>query len=127
MAFLGHANAVKPAMSVRENLAFWQDLERADAGVGEVLDSLGLAALEDLPAAMLSAGQLRRLALARVALRPGGCWILDEPAAHLDDDSLARLDRLIARHRERGGVAVIASHAAPATGDAGTIRLGPPA
>ena len=123
MVFLGHLNAVKQAMTVRENLAFWQSPARD--GTDEVLESLGLARLADFPAAMLSAGQLRRLALARVAACPGGCWLLDEPAAGLDDESLANLDCLIERHRALGGVVVIATHTAWGSGDAPILRMGP--
>ena len=116
MAFLGHLNAVKRTLTVRENLAFLQ----CDGSPG-LRESLNLEGLDHLPAAMLSAGQMRRLALARVVARPGGCWILDEPAANLDADSTARLDGLIAGHRARGGVVVLAAHVLE---EAQTVRLG---
>ncbi len=112
MVFLGHLNAVKSTLTVRENLACLQC---------DVRESLNLKGLGPLPAAMLSAGQLRRLALARVVAHPGGCWILDEPAAGLDADSIARLNGLIAGHRARGGVVVLAAHVLD---DAQTVRLG---
>ena len=116
MVFLGHLNAVKRTLTVRENLSFLG----CDDSPG-LRESLNLEGLDHLPAAMLSAGQMRRLALARVAARPGGCWILDEPAANLDADSTALLDELIAGHRARGGVAVLAAHALD---EAQTVRLG---
>ena len=116
MAFLGHLNAVKNTLTVRENLAFLKCDE-----LSGLRESLNLEGLDHLPVAMLSAGQMRRLALARVAAHPGGCWILDEPAANLDADSTARLDGLIAGHRARGGIAVLAAHALD---DAETVRLG---
>ena len=116
MVFLGHLNAVKSTLTVRENLAFLQCDE-----LPGLRESLNLEGLDHLPAAMLSAGQMRRLALARVVARPGGCWILDEPAASLDADSTARLDGLIAGHRARGGVVVLAAHALDG---AQTVRLG---
>ena len=116
MVFLGHLNAVKSTLTVRENLAFLG----CDDGHG-LLESLNLAGLAHLPATMLSAGQMRRLALARVAVRPGGCWILDEPAANLDADSRALLDTLIAGHRARGGVVIVSAHALD---KAQTVRLG---
>ena len=116
MAFLGHLNAVKSTLTVRENLAFLQ----CDGSPG-LRESLNLEGLDHLPAAMLSAGQMRRLALARVVARPGGCWILDEPAANLDADSTARLDELIAGHRARGGIVVLAAHVLE---EAQTVRLG---
>lgn len=116
MVFLGHLNAVKRTLTVRENLAFLG----CDGSPG-LRESLNLEGLDHLPAAMLSAGQMRRLALARVAAHPGGCWILDEPAANLDADSTARLDELIAGHRARGGIAILAAHALDG---AQTVRLG---
>ncbi len=119
MVFLGHLDAVKPALSVRENLAFWGARDE------KLLEEMGLAALAGLPAAMLSAGQRRRLALARVAARPGGCWLLDEPAAHLDETSSGRLERMIGHHLAQGGIAVVAAHTARGLGDALPIRLGP--
>ena len=116
MVFLGHLNAVKRTLTVRENLAFLG----CDDSPG-LRESLNLEGLDHLPAAMLSAGQMRRLALARVAARPGGCWILDEPAANLDADSTARLNELIAGHRSRGGIAILAAHVLD---EAQTVRLG---
>lgn len=116
MVFLGHLNAVKRTLTVRENLAFL----RCDESPG-LRESLNLEGLDHLPAAMLSAGQMRRLALARVAARAGGCWILDEPAANLDADSTVRLNALIAGHRSRGGIAVLSAHALD---EAQTVRLG---
>ena len=116
MVFLGHLNGVKRTLTVCENLAFMQC-----EGVPGLRESLNLEGLDHLPAAMLSAGQVRRLALARVAARPGGCWILDEPAANLDADSTARLDGLIAGHRARGGVVLLAAHVLDG---AQTVRLG---
>lgn len=110
LAWLGHDNAIKPQLSVAENLAFWARLTAAPRSVEEALEEVGIGHLGDLPAAMLSAGQRRRLALARLALTRGGCWLMDEPTVTLDTASLARLSAMIARHRADGGLAVIASH-----------------
>ena len=110
LAWLGHDNAIKPQLSVSENLAFWARLTPAARGVDEALEEVGIGHLADLPAAMLSAGQRRRLALARLGLTRGGCWLMDEPTVTLDTASLARLSAMIARHRADGGLAVIASH-----------------
>ena len=85
-------------------------LRGIDMTVAEALEEVGIGHLADLPAAMLSAGQRRRLALARLALTRGGCWLMDEPTVTLDSASLARLSAMIARHRADGGLAVIASH-----------------
>lgn len=130
LAVLGHDNAIKPQLSVAQNIGFWAAMapgacDPADATIA-ALASLGLDHLADLPALMLSAGQRRRLALARLALRPGGCWLMDEPTVTLDDASLARLSTLIARHRGAGGVAVVATHEALELPDAATLELGEP-
>lgn len=110
LAWLGHDNAIKAQLSVSENLAFWAHLGAPGRGVADALEEVGIGHLADLPASMLSAGQRRRLALARLALTRGGCWLMDEPTVTLDAASLARLSAMIARHRADGGLAVIASH-----------------
>lgn len=123
LGWLGHDNAIKPQMTVAENLAFWA-AARDGGDVAAALAEVGLERLADLPAAMLSAGQRRRLALARLALAPGGCWLMDEPTVTLDAASLERLATMIARHRAAGGVCVVASHEAVALPGAGTLVLG---
>lgn len=106
VAYVGHLDAIKPGMSVAENLAFWG----APPAVAAALDRLGLAALAELPARMLSAGQRRRLALARLALSTAPVWLLDEPTLGLDAASVARLGGMLAAHRAGGGVVVAATH-----------------
>lgn len=103
IAWLGHLDAVKPGLSVAENLAFWGSPAAA-------LDRLGLLKLAELPARMLSAGQRRRLALARLVLSDAPIWLLDEPTLGLDAASVAALGGLFAEHRGRGGVIVAATH-----------------
>jgi len=110
LSWLGHDNAIKPQLSVAENLAFWSRLSTHGQNVPEALEEVGIGHLADLPASMLSAGQRRRLALGRLALSRGGCWLMDEPTVTLDTASLTRLAAMIARHRADGGIAVIASH-----------------
>ena len=108
VAFLGHQEAVKPGLTAAENLAF-----AARVGGGDVLaalDGVGLSALAELPARMLSAGQKRRLALARLALSGAGLWLLDEPTLGLDTAAVERFGGALARHREAGGVVVAATH-----------------
>ena len=124
LAWLGHDNAIKPQLSVAENLAFWCRLGAPGHGVPEALEEVGIGHLADLPASMLSAGQRRRLALARLALTRGGCWLMDEPTVTLDSASLARLAAMIARHRAEGGIAVIASHDALDLPGAQALDLG---
>ena len=104
--YIGHGDAAKPVLSVAENLAFWAD----GAETRSALEELGLGRLGDLPARFLSAGQRRRLALARLRARPATLWLLDAPSVALDRDAAAILAALIARHREAGGIVLAATH-----------------
>ncbi len=107
--YVGHVDAVKPALSVSENLAFWVRL----AGRGSVaagLEAVGLAAFADLPARLLSAGQRRRLGLARLFAAPTPLWLLDEPTSGLDDAASEGIGRGLEAHLAGGGAAVIATH-----------------
>ena len=109
--YVGHANAIKGVLGVRENLAFAARLRgEAPVSVDAALETFGLAALADGPARYLSAGQQRRLALTRLLATPRELWLLDEPAVGLDQASRARLEQALGSHREAGGVAVIATH-----------------
>ncbi len=108
VAYIGHLDALKPGLTAAENLRFWG---RPDA-VRAALATMGLAALGDLPARMLSAGQKRRLALARLCLSAAPIWLLDEPTLGLDVASVARLGEVLAGHRAGGGVVVAATHLA---------------
>ena len=119
-AYLGHADAVKPGLTVCENLRF----AAAGRPVGPALEALGLAALADLPARMLSAGQRRRLALARLPLSGSAVWLLDEPTLGLDVASLGLLARLLAGHRAGGGGVVAATHQDLVLPGAAVLRLG---
>ena len=106
VAYLGHLDAVKSGLTVAENLRVWGFAER----VAGALEAVGLAALADLPAKMLSAGQRRRLALARLALRPAPIWLLDEPTLGLDMASVERFGAMLATHRAAGGIVLAATH-----------------
>lgn len=106
VTYLGHQDAVKPGLSVAENLVFWG----GPAEVAAALALVGLARLAGLPARMLSAGQKRRLALARLGLGTAPIWLLDEPTLGLDLASVASLGALFAAHRAQGGVIVAATH-----------------
>ncbi len=113
-AWLGHADAVKGDFTVRETLESAHMLRTGqqpgrDAWQAAV-DRLGLAVLLDRPGRYLSAGQRRRVALARVLLSGATVWLLDEPAAGLDEASRHALEAAIADHLARGGVAVVATH-----------------
>jgi heme exporter protein A len=120
VAYLGHQDAIKPALSVRSNLR----LVGAPADIALALESVGLAALAELPARLLSAGQRRRLALARLCVLDRTLWLLDEPSLGLDDASVARLGVLAARHRAGGGMVIAATHLPLPLPDAAVLRLG---
>lgn len=108
--YVGHLDTLKPVLTAAENL--WTQAamleERADVDVA--LRRFGLSNLRDLPARFLSAGQRRRLALARLVAVTRPLWLLDEPTVALDAASTERLEALIAEHRATGGMAVIATH-----------------
>jgi heme exporter protein A len=115
--YLGHRNAMKRELSVAENLEFWRRfLGDVDGGQGlgpeEAAEALGLATILHLPFGYLSAGQQRRMAMAKllVAWRP--VWLLDEPTAALDVQSEAVFAELMRAHRARGGIVVAATHQA---------------
>ena len=108
LRYLGHLDALKPALSVRENLVFHAALAGGD--VDAALGSMALAPLAELPARVLSAGQRRRLAIARLALTPAALWLLDEPTVGLDTASIARFGALLAAHCGQGGMVLAATH-----------------
>ena len=110
--FLGYREALKPALSVRENLRFWQDFlgGRTGESCAGSLAAVGLERLSELPASYLSAGQRRRLALARLIAVKRPIWLLDEPTAALDADGQALLTGLMRRHLQAGGLIVAATH-----------------
>ena len=108
VAFLGHQDAVKPGLSCLENLGFASRLSGGDAR--RALERVALEALGALPARLLSSGQKRRLAIARLLLAGGPLWLMDEPTTGLDDASVALLGRLVGEHREAGGAVVASTH-----------------
>jgi len=107
--YIAHSDASKSALTVTENLNFWRDF----MGSGDLegaLSAVNLAALADYPVALLSAGQKRRLALARLALVPRAIWLLDEPSVGLDEASQKLLIALMNGHLKAGGLIVAATH-----------------
>lgn len=107
---VGHANAIKGALTVVENLHFWQTFLGGTPSPGGILASLDLEPLADIPAGYLSAGQKRRLALARLLVADRPLWLLDEPTVSLDAASRDIVTRLIEVHLAAGGIAVVATH-----------------
>ena len=111
--YVGHQDAVKPMLSVTENLAFWAGLRQAAGpgfGVQAALRAFAIAHLAQVPGRFLSAGQKRRVALGRLLGAPAPLWLLDEPATSLDAAAEAALMDAIGRHREGGGMVVVCSH-----------------
>ncbi len=110
--YLGHQNSVKGALTVAQNLAFWQRLAGVDdaAATAAAQAAFALDDLVDLPARVLSAGQQRRLALARLVAIPAPLWLLDEPTTALDAGSVKAFADAVAAHRDRGGMAILATH-----------------
>jgi heme exporter protein A len=109
--YVGHQDATKPALSPREMLGFWAALRGSAAPeIEPALAAFALERVADRPCRWLSAGQRRRLALARLVAAPAPVWLLDEPNAALDEDGAARLQTLIAQHRAAGGRVAIATH-----------------
>ena len=123
--YLGYEDGLKPSLSVGENLAFWAAMLAAPSpvpsshpapsphpslSINEALDAFGIGRLRDLPAAYLSAGQKRRVALARLLLAPRPIWLLDEPLIALDTDAQAGLAKIMADHVGTGGAILLASH-----------------
>ena len=104
MGYLGHTNAVKIRLTVRENLWFWARLARAEPAVEPILQRVGLGRFMDMPAGWLSAGQQRRLAQSFVSLP-----LLAMPTANLDSGGESVLRNELARHRSAGGCAVVTS------------------
>jgi len=116
-ALLGHLLGHKGELSADENLRFALGLYGQREGISrsEALEQVGLAGFEDTFARNMSAGQKKRLALARLLLVPAPLWLMDEPYANLDLQGIALVNRMIERHVHAGGAALITSHGAYAT------------
>ena len=113
LCFIGHLSGVQPQLTALENLEFWQAafaLKKTDYYA--VLATLGLAGLEDIPCQMLSAGQQRRVSLARLWLTQAKLWILDEPFTALDQSAIKLLQQRFKQHLEQGGAIILTTHQA---------------
>lgn len=124
LAYAGHLDAIKPQLSVAENLTFWSAL-LGGTDPEPALDAMGLAAIADRLAHACSAGQKRRLGLARLLVAPRRLWLLDEPTVALDEASVGRLVAAIAAHRSAGGMAIVATHAPLDLAGAAELTLTP--
>lgn len=112
--YVGHLDGIKPALTARETLVTAAGLrgdgDALDAAAGGALAVMGIARLAEVPARYFSAGQRRRLALARLFASPAPLWLLDEPRTALDAEATAHLDQAMVRHRGEGGMIVVALH-----------------
>jgi heme exporter protein A len=125
--YVGHLNALKANLTVAENARFWVGFLGGNREIWPALDAFGLSALEDIPAAYLSAGQKRRLALARLLLAPRPIWLLDEPATSLDEEAQAALAAAVAAQLGSGGLVIAATHQPLGWPNARELRLKPTA
>ncbi|EHJ93558.1 cytochrome c biogenesis heme-transporting ATPase CcmA [Vreelandella boliviensis] len=121
LLYLGHAPGIKSGLSPLENLAWYQALsgesnEESSGANGheeqrlDALERVGLAGFEDVPAGQLSAGQQRRVALARLTLTPRALWVLDEPFTAIDRHGVADLERQLVAHAQSGGCVLVTTH-----------------
>jgi heme exporter protein A len=126
--YLGHQDALKTSLTVAENLSFWQRyLGGGGAALAAALETVGLAAIADLPAAYLSAGQRRRLSLARLIAVKRPIWLLDEPTSALDEAGQRLLSGLMRRHLDGGGLLIAATHGPLGLEATHALQLGAPA
>ena len=126
--YLGHQDALKPSLTVAENLSFWARYlgpgKLAKGSIEAALVAVGLGALPDLPAAYLSAGQRRRLSVARLLAVKRPLWLLDEPTAALDSEAQRTLAYLMREHLSGGGLIAAATHGPIGLDRARELRLG---
>jgi heme exporter protein A len=122
--YLGHQDALKPALGVAENLAFWTRYLDGSNATAPALDAVGLGGIAHLPAAYLSAGQRRRLSIARLIAVARPLWLLDEPTSALDTAAQAMLATLMRDHLAGGGMILAATHGPIGLDGAKELRLG---
>lgn len=123
-ALLTETHALDPELPLAGALAFWVALDQQRGAVTPALAALGLDHLTDVPVRMLSTGQRRRAAMARVVASGASVWLLDEPANGLDEVAVGTLEALIADHRKAGGIALVATHLPIHLPGAAPIALG---
>ena len=122
-ALLTEAASLDEELPLATALGFWARLDGRPHAVAEALDATALSDLAEVPVRLLSTGQRRRAAFARVMASGAPVWLLDEPANGLDAAALALLEAAIARHREGGGAVLVASHTPVSLSDAYQLRL----
>jgi len=124
IVYAGHSDGIKATLTVAENLAFWARVFGRNA-LGPALAAFELGPLADRPAGMLSAGQKRRLGLARLLVTGRPVWLLDEPTVSLDVDAVAMFARAVGEHLKAGGAALLATHIDLGLDGAGVLDLAP--
>jgi heme exporter protein A len=124
--YVGHHDAVKPVLTVAETLHFWARLHGGDseARVLKALETFAIKRLADVPGRLLSAGQKRRVNLARLIAAPAPLWLLDEPSVALDKASVKALEAAMAEHRAGGGMVIVSTHADIDLPGASILQLG---
>ena len=122
--YLGHQDALKPSLTVAENLDFWARYLDGGAAIAAALDAVGLGSIASLPAAYLSAGQRRRLSIARLIAVERPLWLLDEPTSALDAAAQTMLAGLMRSHLAAGGMILAATHGPIGLDGAKELRLG---
>ena len=110
IVYVSHLNPIKNVLTVEENLNFWSRIENNKNLNPKVFKFLGFEKIPKIPASLLSAGQRRRLNLARLVLSKRQIWLLDEPTTSLDDESIIKISTLLKNHIESGGIIVMAAH-----------------
>lgn len=125
LSYLAHSDGLKPELTARENLAFEVGLRHAVGGseIDDALAGVGLAMSADQAAAVLSAGQRRRLAMARVVLAATPLWLLDEPFTNLDSAGVELVAAIIGGHLDQGGAVLLAAHQPPSIPNHSARRL----
>lgn len=123
--YLGHQDALKPSLTVAENLAFWAKMLGGDGASDAALASVGLGGIAALPAGYLSAGQRRRLSIARLLAVKRPIWLLDEPTTALDVGGQAMLAAIMNEHLAAGGLILAATHGPIGLDRTKELRLGP--
>jgi heme exporter protein A len=122
--YVGHLNAMKPQLTVAENLNFWAAMD-GSKGIDAAIVHMNLAPLVDLPFSVLSSGQKRRVALARLLLSARPIWLLDEPTVGLDATSISLVESLLEQHVFDGGMVIAATHTPLGSANWQTLELQP--
>lgn len=124
MVYIGHADAIKPLLSVYENVAFWAELSgHAGTTPEAAMQTFAIDHLQELPARYLSAGQRRRVGLCRMLTQGAQLWLLDEPTTALDQATTDVLTHVIEKHRQNGGMVAISTHGEMGLGNSQTLTL----